>query len=221
MRFPIILLAIVLFSASAPVGDGSIRPAHAPAPGSGEDPGEVKALLLMCNGYGANYFLIRDVMELYGWDVTTAAVTPTVTKCYYGSALTVDTLVTEIADVSQFDILAIMTSRLLQPGGSHAQLLASPEGLDLVGRAAADSILVVALCGGTRVLAAAGVIEGVLVTGKEDYLQEYLDAGAVWAGDTGIPVLDGNFLTSTRNQINSRRICEIMRTYVAQKRAAN
>jgi putative intracellular protease/amidase len=146
-------------------------------------------------------------------------VTPTVTPCFYGGPITVDTLVTEIADVSQFDFLAIMTSTPVQPGGSHAQLLASTETLNLVSEAAADSLLVIALCGGTRVLAAAGVINGVRVTGKDDYLQEYLDAGAVWEGETGFPVLDGNFLTSTRNQINSRRICEIIRTYIAEERA--
>jgi putative intracellular protease/amidase len=175
---------------------------------------------MVCSNYGANYNLIRDVMELYGWDITTVGVTSTVSSCYYGGPITVDTLVTEITDVSQYDLLAIMTSRVIQPGGSHSQLLNSPEALDLVAQAAAESLLVVALCGGTRVLAAADVINGVTVTGTDDYLQEYLDAGAIWAGETGLPVLDGNFLTCTRNQINSRRLCEIVRTYMAEKRAS-
>ena len=219
MRLSLFLLAILLVSGLILFHPSSFRPAPAAAETANGDPGEVRALLMVCNGYGANYNLIRDVMELYGWDITTVGVTPTVTACFYGGPITVDTLVTEIADVSQFDFLAIMTSRLGQTGGSHAQLLASPEALNLVGEAAAESLLIVALCGGTRVLAAADVIDSVRVTGKEDYLQEYLDAGAIWAGDTGIPVLDGNFLTSTRNQINSRRICEIIRTYMAEKRA--
>jgi putative intracellular protease/amidase len=187
-------------------------------PSSG-DPGEVKILIMVCNSYGANYNLIRDVMELNGWDITTVGVTPTVPACFYGGPITVDTLVTEIADVSHYDVLLIATSRVIQTGGSHSQLLASPEALDLVAQAASESLLVVAQCGGTRVLAAAGVINGVTVTGKDEYLQEYLDAGAIWAGEVGTPVLDGNIMTSLRNQINSRRICELIRTYMAEKRA--
>lgn len=213
----LVSLAAILCILAAPGPPARILE-PAPALGSG-NPGEVRALLMVCDHYGANYNLIRDVMELYGWDITTVGVTPTVSPCYYGGPITVDTLVTEIADVSQYDFLAIMTSRISQSGGSHSQLLASPEALSLVAQAASESLLVVALCGGTRVLAAADVIDGVTVTGADEYLQEYLDAGAIWAGDTGLPVLDGHFLTSQRNQINSRRLCELIRTYVAEKRA--
>ena len=210
-------LAVILCVLAVPGPRADILgPGPASAAGN---PGEVRALLMVCSYYGANYNLIRDVMELYGWDITTVGVTPTVGQCYYGGPITVDTLVTEITDVSQYDFLAIMTSRISQPGGSHSQLLASPEALSLVAQAASESLLVVALCGGTRVLAAAGVIEGVTVAGADEYVQEYLDAGAIWAGDTGLPVLDGDFLTSTRNQINSRRLCELIRTYMVERRA--
>jgi putative intracellular protease/amidase len=219
MRSSLCLILILLVSAFAPAGKGSFSPAPAVAAPSEGGHGEVRVLLMVCNNYGANYNLVRDVMELYGWDLTTVGVTPTVTPCFYGGPITVDTLVTEITDVSGFDVLAIMTSRVAQTGGSHAQLLASPEALDLVSQAAAESLFILAMCGGTRVLAAAGVIDGVTVTGKDEYLQEYLDAGAVWAGETDVPVLDGNILTSLRNQINARRICEIIRTYMAEKRA--
>ncbi len=219
MKLSLSLLVILLASAIALTQAGSVRLAPATAAAADGDPGAVRVLILVCDSYGANYNLIRDVMELYGWDLTTVGVTPTVTPCFYGGPITVDTLVTQITDVSQFDVLLITTSRVLQAGGSHSQLLASPEALDLVAGAAAESLLVVAQCGGTRVLAAAGVINGVTVTGKSEYLQEYLDAGAVWAGETGTPVLNGNFLTGLRNQINSRRLCEIMRTYMAEKRA--
>ncbi|MGD9140696.1 MAG: DJ-1/PfpI family protein [bacterium] len=219
MRFLLSLLVILVVSALAISQAGSFRPGAAPAAASNGDPGEVKALIMVANHYGANYNLIRDVMELYGWDITTVGVTPKVSPCYYGDSITVDTLVTEIADVSYYDVLLISTSRIIQTGGSHAQLLASPEALDLVAQAASESLLVVALCGGPRVLAAAGVINGVTVTGKEEYLQEYLDAGAIWAGESDTPLMDGNFITSLRNQLNSRRLCEMIRTYVAEKRA--
>jgi hypothetical protein len=221
MRFSLSLLSVLLVSAFVLVQTGSFPPAPSPAEASNGDPGEVKVLILVAENYGANYNLIRDVMELYGWDLTTVGVTPTVSQCFYGGPITVDTLVTEITDVSDFDVLLITTTRVLQTGGSHAQLLASPEALNLVADAVAESLLVVSQCGGTRVLAAAGVINGVTVTGKAEYLQEYLDAGAVWAGETDTPTVDGNIMTSLRNQINSRRLCEIMRTYIAEKRAGS
>jgi len=219
MKLSLSLLVILLVAVLALTQTGSPGAAPAIAASNGGT-GAVRVLIMVGNSYGANYNLIRDVMELYGWDLTTVGVTPTVTPCFYGGPITVDTLVTEVADISEFDVLLITTSRVLQAGGSHSQLLSSPEALDLVADAAAESLLVVAQCGGTRVLAAAGVINGVTVTGKGEYLQEYLDAGAVWAGEVDTPVLDGHFLTSLRNQINSRRLCEVIRTYMAEKRAA-
>jgi putative intracellular protease/amidase len=216
MKVVLSLAAILCVLAALGPPVGILEPG--PALGAG-NPGEVRALLMVCDYYGANYNLIRDGMELYGWDITTVGVTPTVSQCYYGGPITVDTLVSEISDVSQYDFLAIMPSRVAQAGGPHSQLLASPEALALVAQAASESLLVVALCGGTRVLAAADVIDGVTVTGTEEYAQEYIDAGAIWAGETGLPVLDGPFLTSTRNQLNSRRLCEIIHTYIAEKRA--
>ena len=176
--------------------------------------GEPRILMLMCNNYGANYNWIRDVMEIYGWDVTTAGVTPTVTVCFIGGPLTVDTLVSEITDVSQFDCLAVMPASGAVAPGPHGQLLLSPEALALVHQAAADSLLVVGFCTGVRVLAAADVINGKMVTGNPAYQSEYIAAGAIWAGQPVPPVLDGNILTSTRNQTNAQRVCEIMRTAI-------
>ena len=182
-------------------------PAQAAQAGSGE----VKALLLVANAYGGNYNLLRDVMDLFGWQTTVVGVTPTVTQCFYGGPMTVDVLVADVTDVSPYDCLVIMPAN---KANSHSQLLASPEALALVQQAVADSLLVAAFCGGTRVLAAAGVVSGVEVTGAPEFLQEYLDAGAIWAGDSVPPVLDGNILTSRRNQYYSYQVCELMRTAV-------
>jgi len=218
MRVTAMLFALLIVLGSGFSGIGSDELAakglavRAPAAeATAERTGEPRILLLMCNNYGANYNWLRDVMEIYGWDITTAGVTPTVSVCYYGGPLTVDTLVSEITDVSPFDCLAIMPSKAAQSGGPHSQLLQSPAALALVHQAAADCLLVVAFCGGTRVLAAADVVDSVRVTGRVEYLQEYLDAGAIWAGEPVTPVLDGNILTSTRNQTNAQRVCEIMR----------
>ena len=178
--------------------------------------GVVRVLMLMCDNFGTNYNWVRDVQETYGWDVTTAALEPVVVNCFYGGPMTVDTLVSEIADVSQFDCLAVMMAN----GASHSQLMNSPETLALVAQADSASLLLVGFCAGTRVLAAADVVEGHRVTGANPFMQEYLDAGAIWAGEPVPPVLDGNILTSTRNQTNAWRVCEIMRAAIDSLRVA-
>jgi putative intracellular protease/amidase len=178
--------------------------------------GEVKALLLVANRYGANYNLLRDVMDVFGWETTVAGVTPTVTACSYGGPMTVDILVSEVTDLWQYDCLVIMPANSTD---SHRQLLDSPEALALVEEAVADTLLVVSCCGGSRVLAAADVIDSVEITGAPAFLQEYLDAGAIWAGDAVPPVLDGNILTSRRNQYYSVNLVETMRTAIDSLRA--
>lgn len=178
--------------------------------------GQVKALLLISAPYGGNYNLLRDVMDIFGWETTTVGVTPTVNQCFYGGPMTVDSLATQITDVWRYDCLIIMPANKT---GGHQQLINSPEALALVQQAAADSLLVAAFCGGTRVLAAADVIDSVLVTGAPEFLQEYLDAGAIWAGDAVPPVLDGNILTSTRGQYYCYDVVELMRTAIDSLRA--
>jgi hypothetical protein len=178
--------------------------------------GQVKALLLMSAPYGGNYNLLRDVMDLSGWETTVVGVTPIVNPCFYGGPMTVDSLVTQITDLWNYDCLVIMPAKSLD---SHRQLLDSPEALALVQQAVADTLLVAAFCGGTRVLAAAGALSGVHVTGTPDFLQEYLDAGAIWAGDPVPPVLDGNILTSRRGQFYSCTVVELMQSAIDSLRA--
>lgn len=178
--------------------------------------GPVRVLMLMGSNYGANYNWYRDVQETYGWEVTTAGLTPVIDQCYIGGPLTADTLITEISDVSPFDCVAVMTG----PLGAHNVLVDSPETLGLIQQADSLGLLLVGLCGGVRVLAFADVIQGHRVTGATAYLQDYLDAGAIWAGEPVPPVLDGNVLTSTRNQTHAWRTCELMRTAVDSLRTA-
>jgi putative intracellular protease/amidase len=193
--------------------------ALAPAPSPGVDRAaqgatdEVEVLILMSNLHGAYFSYVRDQMELYGWNLTFAGVTASVSNCSWGQPYSVDTLVSEITDVSGYDCLLIAQSQAYR-GHAHEQLLASPEALDLVRQAVEDSLLVVAICGGTRVLAAADVIQGKRVTGYATYSQEYIDAGAVWLGDAVAPVLDGNILTSSKGHYYSHQICEAMRSAV-------
>ena len=181
-----------------------------PDGGSRGAPDEIKVLVLMSNLHGAYFSYLRDEMEVYGWNLTFAGVTDSVSPCEWGLPFVVDTLVSEIADVSPFDCLLVSQSAAFE-GHANEQLLASPEALDLVREALNDSLLVVTICGGTRVLAAADVIEGKRVTGYGRYSQEYTDAGAIYLGDGLPPFLDGNILTCSKGHYYSEQIAEAMR----------
>jgi transcriptional regulator GlxA family with amidase domain len=207
MRGFVAALLFVSLAAAAPGLVASGMDAAVPGPGRS---GEVEILVLVCAPAGINYNLIRDAMELQGWNVTVGGLTPTVNQCAYGGPIETDMLISKITDLSPYDCLLISTSRAWS-GSSHQEFLDSPEVLSLVSQAVSEGLLVGALCGGTRVLAAAGVINGVTVTGHPLYSQEYVDAGANYIEGPVPPVVDGNILTSRRNQTYSHRLCEVIR----------
>jgi putative intracellular protease/amidase len=222
-RWPLLLgvVSVVCVSMLHLGGLGqSSTPAIAAGPDRAGGSGEVEALLVLSHLYGGNTNLIRDAMEVNGWNVTYTGVTSVVENCYYGEPKAVDILVGDITDVTQYDVVAIMPGNSGAPGGSHGQLLSSPEALALVSDAVSQGCLVMAFCGGVRVLAAADVLNGIHVTGKSNYLQEYLDAGAIWVGEPAPPVRDRNIITCVRNQINSTRVIEVARTGIDSLRAA-
>ena len=187
-----------------------------PPPGlaADRDPGPVRVLMLMGNYVGGYHYFTRDLWEQAGWELTAAGLSRTLSPCTLGATFHADTLISEITDLSAYDCVAIMQAKAYD-GTSHDDLLANPETLALVRQAVADGLLVVASCGGVRVLAAADVIDGRTVTGHVAYAQEYIDAGATYAGDQVPPILDGTILTSAHGRYYCRQITEIMREYFA------
>jgi putative intracellular protease/amidase len=174
--------------------------------------------MLYGDNVGGFHYFTTDIWEQCGWRLTSAGMQPTLSPCAVGVPFNVDTLITEITDVSDYDCLAIMQS-FSRNGDSHDDILASPAALALVQQAVAESLLVVANCGGVRVLAAADVINGVTVTGFPGYYNEYINAGAIWAGQGVPPVLDGNILTANTGHHYCHQIAEVMRVYFADKLA--
>jgi putative intracellular protease/amidase len=83
-----------------------------------------------------------------------------------------------------------------------------------------EGLLVAAFCGGTRVLAAAGVINGVRVVGHPLYEQEYVDAGGIYVPDAVPPLVDGNIMTSRRGQYYAYEIYETMDAAIDSLRTA-
>jgi len=161
----------------------------------------IRLLILMPDHYGANYFLDRDDFENFGWTVTTAGVTSTVTPCpdYAGPlgcpVIAVDVLVSEIQNIADYDILVVTSGS----GGNNScsNLINSPQALQLVRDAADSGMVVGAMCSGVRVLAAAGVINGIHVTSNLNDSAYCVSHGAIHVGICAPPVIDGNIVTTS------------------------
>jgi putative intracellular protease/amidase len=194
----------------------SLTSPQPPVPGARGDGAPIRILMLMGNHVGGYHYYTRDLWEQCGWDLTAAGLAPVLQPCNLGVAFHVDTLITQITDLSAYDCLAIMQARAYD-GMSHSDLLASPEAIALVRQAVAESLLVVATCGGVRLLAAADVIAGRTVTGYALYAPEYIAAGATYAGDDVPPILDGTILTSAHGRYYCQQITETMRAYFAAR----
>jgi len=181
---------------------GAIAPFLADA-NTQEEP--IKILFVMDFDFGLNYGPIRTIFERFGWEVTTTALNGTLTSCDYASnyELTVDILLTEISDVTEYDILTII------PGESHTSLLSNDTALDLIRDAVSQNLVVTAWCRAVRVLAAADVIDGKNVTGHVDYQAEYEAAGATFF-ESSPPITDGNIITSVRSNFYRDETCNVI-----------
>lgn len=175
---------------------------------------DVKVLFILSNNCGPNTYYTMDDMEKYGWQITKTAMTLTVSPCPLLGGLptiTVDKLLTDITNIAEYDAIALMPASW-RAGNAYADILASSYAKNLF-KAANDSGLVIwTLCGGTRVLAAANIINGKKVLGASVYLSEYLNAGAIYMGDDHLPVIDGNIVTCMRDQFYHFKNAEAMTT---------
>jgi len=181
------------------IGNGVASPILAEAT-TQEEP--IKILFVMDFDFGLNYGPIRTIFERFGWDITTTALNETLTSCDYADnyELTVDILLTDISDVTEYDILTII------PGEAHASLLSNETALALIRDAVSQNLVVTAWCRAVRVLAAADVIDGKNVTGHVDYQAEYEAAGATFF-DSSPPITDGNIITSVRSNFYRDETC--------------
>jgi len=162
----------------------------------------IKILFVMDQDFGSCYGPIRTVFERFGWDITTTALNESLTSCNYAHnyVLDVDILLTEISDVTEYDIVTIM------PGSSHDELRTNETALDLIRDAVSENLIVTAWCRAVRVLAAADVIDGKNVTGRADYQAEYEAAGATFF-ELVPPITDGNIITSVRSTFYREETC--------------
>ncbi|TFH08590.1 MAG: hypothetical protein E4H14_06160 [Candidatus Thorarchaeota archaeon] len=169
----------------------------------------IKILFVMDQDYGSCYDPIRGVFERFGWNITTTALAETIISCDFDHnvALDVDILLTEITDVTEYDIVTVM------PGESHDLLRTNETALDLIRDAVSENLIVTAWCRAVRVLAAADVIDGKNVTGRADYQAEYEAAGATFF-ELVPPITDGNIITSVRSTFYREETCIAIATAV-------
>ncbi|MBD3166100.1 hypothetical protein GF324_05860 [bacterium] len=173
----------------------------------------VEVLLILPDRYGVNYFLNRDYFQHFGWNITLTAVTDTVSPCPWGTTvyplhdLAVDVVIDSIEDVTQYDAVLI-SSAYRHSGNPYGDLLNNPAALQLLVDANSSGLVVGATCSGVRVLAAADILDGVHITGRAQYEQEYLDAGAIFLGESLPPVIDGTIVTTTKGMWYCINNCE-------------
>ena len=172
----------------------------------------IKVLNIIPNNYGANHYFSLEMYEEFGWEITTTAVTPSVNPCFWGEAITVDILVSDITDITEYDIISISQSRWYNnPATAYSDLVNSPEVMTLLQSASESGLIIAATCAGVRVLAAANILDGVQITGQPYYQSEYDAAGALYVGSQIPPVISGNIVTSMRGQYYMKENPEAIR----------
>ncbi|MFH1197121.1 MAG: DJ-1/PfpI family protein [bacterium] len=181
---------------------------------------DIKVLFILPQNYGLNGHLSREMFDSVGWDVTIAGVDSTIEPCTYSSPqgsepFKVDIVISEIDDVTQYDCIVISSmSWSADPPAAYNDLLNSIELINLLKTANTQHIVIAATCAGTRVLAAADIIDGKRVTGKAGpnnyYIGEYEQAGATFVGENIPPVVDGNIVTTSRGQYYMKQNCEAL-----------
>lgn len=167
----------------------------------------IKVLLLMDDFYGANCPPIIKRFHDFGWKLTVAGAKKELTACDYTRQnlpealhMKTDLLLEEIGDITVYDAVVVM------PGQRQDNFIENPVFMELIRKAASGGVVVCAWCRGVRLLAKAGIIKGLTVTGNADYKAEYEAAGAIFKERTP-PIIQGNIVTGVRSFFYQEQIC--------------
>ncbi len=176
-----------------------------------------KILVVLPNQFGANTHFNIDNLDEYGFLVTTAGITKTVQPCSWSrgkgnTAFEVDTLIDEITDITSYDAVAIMPMNWQSVSNPYADLINSAHFTELLQEAKNQNKVIWATCAGVRVLAKAGILDGVTVSGRDNYSSEYIAGGATYIGPNIPPVCDQNIITSTRGMYYMQENIDIIST---------
>lgn len=148
-----------------------------------------KVLVLVAERYNhQEYSYVVDVLRKQGAHVVVASFDLETVNAYDGGSVKPD-ITFEQVELSDYHAIYI-------PGGYAPERLAESElALSIVKEARKRGLVVAAICHGPLVLARAGVIEGVKVTGYSAVLDALKEAGGVLVAEKA--VRDGNVVTGT------------------------
>lgn len=199
--FPVLIISLSLFTSS-------YADLYPPASGN------IKILVLMSvKDYGPNIFLTMDDAEKYGFEITVTAVDTPLTGCSLFSplpALRVDTLVSGITKVTDYDVILIGPASWRTDSDPYRDILADTHALKLIKNAADSGLVIWSICASVRVLAAADVIRGKKIVGVAEFRAEIEAAGAIFLGEDLPPYIDGNIVTCRRDQYYHEQNCRAM-----------
>lgn len=166
----------------------------------------IKVLLILPANMGANFNYNIDILEEFGFEITTAGIDSIVSPCPWGTSLGLedfrpDTLISEIQSVEGFDALAIMPSswQAVSPAQAYLDLMNDTHCIHLIYQAAQLNKVIWATCAGSRVLAAANIINGIHVQGKASFKAEIIAAGGIYMADTSLPIIENNIVTCAKD----------------------
>lgn len=179
------------------------RPEHKEASG-------LTILMMASQDYGINTYILMDVFARNGWNTAVAGLDDSVNICEAARGLGFPPLAPDIilgskTPLPPYHALVVMpgAGNYFKSAQPFYDLLNSTTALDLVRTSYQDSLPVMAMCAGVRVLAKAGIIRDKRVTGSNRFREEYSDAGATFyhmPKELQPPVVDGNLITSVNGQ---------------------
>ena len=136
-----------------------------------------KVMILAANGVGDTYFPAKNKFESWGWSVTTAGLTSSVTSCPNTNPrpVPVNILISEVNNntISEYECVFI-------PSGGHwLELLSDVENIDLISDAYNLGLILSSLWVGIRVLATANKVNGISIAYDINSASEVLAAGGI------------------------------------------
>lgn len=181
-----------------------------------------KVMILAANSVGDTYFPAKGYFEFWGWEVTTAGLTPSVTSCYNTNPrpVPVNTLISEVNNntLLEYDCIFI-------PSGGHwSALLNDPTTLNLLVDAYNLGLIISSLCVGIRVLAAADIVDGVRISYDVNSATQVTAAGGVTVDER--VVIDQRIVTGTTgggltgggaSQAPTIEVCEAISTLISSR----
>lgn len=194
---------------------------------------DIKVLMLICDGFGWNYFDAKEILESWGVNVTTIAYSfdTDVPSCYNKAprGTTADLLLNSV----EFDIVTQFDALYVPSGGQWTSLIASSTVRNFISYAHEQGLIIGTTCIGNRVIAEANAIlngTNAVYYNHASTASHMIDAGAtlrygfdvvsdnrIVTGESGGGISGGGYLYAPTSEICAAMIREALGySYVEQ-----